>query len=284
MRVWQQVRLGRRVSLGLPLGAALIALTWGLGSPGPAQAEGTGARLALNAQGAGVSCDEASEPSACVVPLAGPFTLAVELIDPPSDGYVAFQSQVSLGGLVWSPRASADENVWPDNTVPVRAPDPPELNAQVVSHGGLTGTSEPFPVSHHEGNVVEMTLTCSAEEESFEVALINYSDATPNGAAYSLADLLPIASKTVDERELDAVGSGTPTTVSVAGLLEINCEEVPPTPTEGPATTATPILPTTGYGGGADRRGGESWLIVGLLVSSAAVLGFSGWRFARRSN
>jgi len=278
-----------RLWLGVPLALALLALAWGMS--GSAAADDAGFRMTLNARGDGVTCDEPSEPTECAVPLAGPFTLAVELFDAPEEGYVALSTQIDFHGLTWVPAGVEAENTWPDNGVPVRSPAAPGFRTQVVAHGGLTGTALPLPVSTHEGSVVEITLACTAETDSFEIALVNF-DPTINllGTSIGLPPPPPegtiVPSKAVGERSLDFMDDGTFTTVPVADVLMINCEEVPPTPTPQPPAqpTATPGatgLPPTGYGGNATGDARLPLLIIGVLVSAAGVLGLSGWRLAR---
>jgi hypothetical protein len=215
----------------------------------------------------------------------------VDFIDPPSGGYVSVSSQVSLGGLAWTPAANADENVWPDNALPVRFPDPADPSAQVLAHGGLTGTSPPFPVSDYEGTVVQFTVSCPTDEDSFELALVNYDPAvSPLGAQYTDPDLTPVPSKSVGERDIDLTGEGTTTTVPVASVLDINCAVVPtattapvgPTPTGGGGVEPTATvggLPSTGTGAGSSS--GTPWPVLGVLTLVAAVLGVAGWQLRR---
>lgn len=292
MNVSRQARVGR-LWLSLPLALVLLALAWGI--PGAARADDTGTRLTLNARGDGVTCDEPSEPTECAVPLAGPFTLAVELFDVPAEGYVALTTQIDFHGLTWVPAATADENTWPDNGLPLRSPEAPGVRTQVVSHGGLTGTALPLPVSTYEGSVVEITLTCVEETASVEIALVNLDLAlSPLGASITLPNPPPegtiMPSKAVGERSLDLAEDGIITTVPVADVLTINCQVVPPTPTptstpqqpaQPTATAGATGLPPTGYGGDATGDARLPLLIVGVLVSAAGVLGLSGWRLAR---
>jgi hypothetical protein len=284
MGILNQVRLGHLSKLGVVLAAAalLVSLAWGFGSGG-ASAEGTGPRLAMSASGTGVSCDDATEATECTVPLSGAFTLSVNMIDPPSGGYIGLSTQMSLGGLRWTPAATADENTWPDNTLPVRSPDPPVATAQVLSHGGLTGTTPPFETSDYEGPVVQVTLNCSADANTFEVALINFDPAvTPLGTQYTLPDMTPVASKDDGERDVDLLGDGNIVTVPITSALDINCEEVPtPTVPAAPVPTATVGgLPSTGTGGSSPSS--TPWPVLGL-VAAATVLGAAGWRLRRGS-
>jgi len=191
----RQDRLARRW-LAIPLALALLALAWGVSSS--AQADDTGLRLTLNARGDGVTCDEPSEPTECIVPLAGNFTLAVELFDVPAEGYIAAGTHVAFPGLTWVPAAVADENVWPDNQLPLRSPEAPLFGTHVLAHGGLTAASEPFPVSHYEGSIAEFTLTCSAETDSFEVVLVNFDPGlNPIGSSITRPDGVTLPSKNV---------------------------------------------------------------------------------------
>lgn len=268
--------------------ALLVFVAWTATSPGSARAAGTGPRLELNASGTGVTCDHPSQPSQCTVPVGAPFKVAVDFLEPPAGGYVAISTQVSFPGLTWTPASSREENVWPDNTLPVRSPDS-AYHVHVVAHGGLTGTSPPFPVSHYAGPVVQFTLTCSAEPGSFEVALVTLDpNVSPLGASYTTPQdiITPVASKTVGQRNVDLENTGTTTTsVPVASLLNINCARVAlatATSTSAPAAaTATPGLPPTGSAGGTSD-GGVAWPLIGGLMAAATLLATAGWQLRRR--
>ena len=269
--------------------ALLGGLGWSYATPGAARAAGTGPRLALNAHGDGVSCDAASQPTACSAPVGGTFTVSVDMIDPPPAGYIAFQAQFVFGDLLWVPGAAAAEAVWPDNRLPVRSPDPPAFGTRHLEYGGLTGTSPPFPVSHYAGPMVETKFKCSPSPASFDVPLIAYSDSTLYGASYTLPDQTVVPAKTARQQNIDLNGDGTPESVPVAEALTINCQVVPPTPTSTQrppqaAATATQGLPSTGSGGvgGANSPSGL-WVAIGSLVATAlTALGVSSLRFSRK--
>jgi hypothetical protein len=288
------LRSGRTVAFALL--TTLVALAaWLVAGSAAVHAVGE-PRMALNARGDGVTCDSA-EPQKCTVPLGGNFTLAVEFLEPPAEGYIAVSTQLSLGGLTYLPGSVEAENVWPDNQLPVRAPTPP---GQIVAHGGLTGLTAPFPVSRHEGSIVELTLQCSPDPDTFTADLITLSGDSPLGASYALPSQETIPAKESGSIELDLNEDGTPEPVPTADSLDINCEDVPPTPTPGPgdgdgtpsdgaAPTATILpeeLPATGAGNGnalnGDGDGVALWLIIGAIsAAAAAILGLLAWRYTQ---
>ena len=99
------------------------------------QADGSGPRMALNLAGDEVSCDAPSEPTSCSVPPGSTFTLSVDVIQPPEPGYVALQTDLYYGGLLYQPQSVEDEFVWPDGALPLRAPADPFGIEGLVSHG-----------------------------------------------------------------------------------------------------------------------------------------------------
>lgn len=288
MSVRLQGGLGRLARLGtfVAAGVLLGALAWSA-TPGTTEAGGD-AIMALNAGGDGVSCDASSAPDECTVPLGGRFTVATELSGPPAEGYIGFQSQIYFGDLTWNAASSDAENVWPDNQLPVRSPAAPQFGTKAVAHGGLTGVTPPFTVSHFAGALAEITLTCSSSPGSHEVLLVALSDTTALGTSYTLLDTTAVSPPVIDERELDLDNNGVVEVAPIADILTINCQVPPPTPTAQPqaqpTATATVVLPPTGYG---SARGGDSlpraWLVVGgLFIFAVAALALSSTRFRQR--
>ena len=292
---------------------AVMLVAFGLAlTSGHTAADGPGPRLALNASGTGVSCDAPSEPTECTVPLEGFFTLAAEVIEAPTAGYIAVQSFIDYGSDFYDPSLAEDEfgpgtcgNVLDDSndgfpdrldTDCVPAPltyhstgDPgeeivwPDLGpsevafrgetaAAMVSHSGLSGLTPPLTVSTYVGPVVELVMSCSAEESTSDVKMLPIDDpfAAGLGTGFAEPDAAQVPSK--------------PST------LTINCAGVAPQvtddePTSAPtATTAPPALPPTGTGGAVDGSGGNAVLLaafVMMLAAAGAGLGFFGWRKAR---
>ena len=316
-----RARSPRRAGYVLPALLAIgTALLW---QSGAVRGQAGEAHLALNATGTGVTCDVPTEPQQCTVPSGGTFTLAVGMVHPPAGGYIAIQTQLYLDGFTWTPGTSEEENVWPDNRLPVRSPNSAGPGVTVVTHGGLTSLSQPFTASHYEGNVVEVHLTCSPQPRTAQVALVAYDQsASPLGTEYSLPDLSIVGATVIGSAEIDVTGDGTANRVPVADILMITCGAAPspqttvealpaytpgaapqpgqtPGVTSAPGTTGTPsaggtprtAVSTTatpgGTGAGKSNGGGNStWIIIVVVVAAVAVLGAGGgywWYIRHRS-
>lgn len=285
MIVVKQVSRGRLLLVSVALLAALM-LAWGHGSS--VLADNTGPRMSFNASGDGVSCDAASEPSACTVPLGGDFTLSVEARGAPA--YVAIGSFVVYDqALKYHPAAMvSEEMVWADaGGLFVRSPDHPNGTEGFVKHGAYTSGTGPFPESTFEGTFLRLKLTCSETPQSLPVQLLSYSPQNANGSGFRLPDeaLTAVPAKVVGQGSYDANRNGTPEPVDLADTLSINCAAVS-TPTAGAteaSATATPRIVSTGTG---DTTGGDSnaglWTMIGVLAAAgAASLGLFGWRQLR---
>ena len=250
------VRVGSRdalTALALVLAlAATFALARQLGG-GPASADTTSAVMSLNVKSPPGVCDGPETPTTCSVQPGGQFTLSVAVTSLPGGSYVAFQSRVFYGDLVYKPLASAgDEIAWPQSAAPVRAPSSPTGGERLIAHGDASSLTPPLPASTHVGNVVEILLTCPPQPQQFTVALLPY-DAQSRllGAGFRLVDaqtggLGPtVPAKTAGQRGLDLDGdAGTPPEIAdVADTLEINCGGTPvagtPTATRTPTSTPT---------------------------------------------
>ena len=133
---------------------------------------------------AGDSVCHSSADVGCDLQIGSDFTLAVDAFAVPENGYVLMQTFIDYGGdLIYNRVGSAeDEIVWPDSALAVRDDSRPGI----ILHGGLTGFLPPLPVSHYEGVLVEISMSCSAEESSTEVRLLPYGDpnALTSGAAF----------------------------------------------------------------------------------------------------
>ena len=276
--------------------------------------------LGLNASGTGVSCDAPTDPHQCDVPVGGPFTLAVQMVDPPSAGYVAIQTQLYLDAFTWTPKPIDEENVWPDNRLPVRSPASPGpgTTTTVVEHGGLTAVSSPLPVSRYAGNLVEVQLACPQEPKAADVALLTYTSNNQLGSSYSLEDGTAVAPPPVGTAEIQTDVTVPAQPVPVSAILMIKCggQQAPPveplpgyqagpgpgqTPgvTSAPGTTGTPsaggtprtAVSTTATPGGtsagnSNGGGSSTWIIIVVVVAAVAVLGAGGgywWYIRHRS-
>ena len=107
--------------------------------------------MALAVKGAG-NCSG----STCTVPLGAAFTLAVEVVTAPSQGYVLAQSYVDFGpDLNYNPSAAPlDEFSWPECT-PASLPVRGQLDDESIISGCLTGILT-RPVSNYVGNYVKL--------------------------------------------------------------------------------------------------------------------------------
>ena len=114
----------------------------------------------------------------CQFPEEAEFTLGVEIVAAPPQGYIFASSYIFFGpNLTYNPAESpADEVVWPDcdpivalrgqlQTIADATADTPaefiDPSDEVVHHGCVTGIFE-TPLSTYVGMLVEISLTCSA--------------------------------------------------------------------------------------------------------------------------
>ena len=311
MGISRQAKPGHVIALSIPLIAIVaVAFVLGWGHASGQSAHADGPRMALNANGTGVSCDDPLEPTECTVPLAGFFTLSVAAVELPAAGYIGFQTFIDYGRdfydpdraeddfappncgdardngndgfidindsdcidqpLTYFPLGATETIVWPDLGSDKIAIQNNEPVGAAVSHGGLTGLLPPLPASTYTGNLVELVMSCSDDESTTEVRLLPLDG--------------PVA-LTFGTGYSDAP-TGSTQSVAKTVPLTINCAgEAPPDGPDGgdeeATATATPTpddaaaLPATGTGGIFDfERGGGSnaglWAIIGGLLAAAA--------------
>jgi len=203
---------------------ALFSIGLVLASTATAGAQAGEPRFALNASGAGVTCDAPSEPTECNAGLGAAFTLSLEVLDPPAAGYIALQTLLYLDGLPWTPASVEEENVWPDNQLPIRSPQSPDTGTVAVGHGGLTGLTEPFPLSHYEGSVVDLRVSCSTSPQTFDPAIIAENPAvSPIGTTLALQVDSMVPAPTIGTADLDLNQEGLTREVPVSRILTIKC-------------------------------------------------------------
>ena len=178
----------------------------------------------------GPTCDAIPDPTECTAGVGQQFTLVVEATGIPGGGYLGFQTEVLLGGLVWKKAAVCQQEVvWPDI-----------LAAGVCIAGNgpggearhFAGPGFPLPLpSAFIGGLVQLTVDCPAPG-SHKVTLT----AVPNSLA-GAAFIDPLAVQVTVKTQPQ---NGNP----VADTLTINCVLPPtPTPTATPTATATPNVP-----------------------------------------
>ena len=237
---------GRYLAFGLVGAFALIAVAFLLvggltvtsatGPPAPEMA------LRINAPAPG-SCagDE------CTLDPGQAFTLSVEIVTAPTEGYIGVQSYIVFGSdLIYKPAAPAVEIIWPDLepaiAVSVCSQSPPctaEGPAGQASHGGLTGLLPPLTESTFTGNYLDLSFNCSASPSQTLVELLPLGDPQTGteGTGFSLPPI------------------GDTQQAAKTNSLTINCGEVAgetatptptgPTATPGPATDTPPPAPPT---------------------------------------
>ncbi len=236
----------RRVLLGLV--TLLVILGVGVESFGPGQATAAsgGPEMRLAVRSGAVCVDEV-----CAVPSGEMFTLAVEVVEGPPDGYVGAQSFVDFGSSLsyHATMALADEILWPecDTAIAVRS----QLSAASVTHGCLSGLSASRPVSFYEGDLVVLAFSCSVEASSTVVRLLPFGDpfAATSGTKF-------------------IVGTGE-TVAAKVGELTVECL-APPTPT--PTPTSTPGPSPSSFVGDANCDGTVNALDAALLLQLGADL------------
>ena len=184
----------------------------------------------------------------CQFPEEAEFTLGVEIVAAPPQGYIFASSYIFFGpNLTYNPAESpADEVVWPDcdpivalrgqiQIISTATDDTPAeviiQSDEVVHHGCITGIFE-TPLSTHAGMLVEISLTCSAGPTRSDTELI----LATHGDPFNFPDEFTMAGTngSLFRDELDAVFP------KLSGLT-IFCGD-PPTPT--PTATITPGGPT----------------------------------------
>ena len=172
------------------------------------------------------------------------FTLGVEIVEAPEQGYIEAASYIFYGSdITYDPaaRSAAEEIVWPecDSAIALRSQIDRTRPAagvggsntdEAVNHGCLTGFFPPLPVSSYVGILLEILLTCSEGPSLSEIELLPVGDPVPgtSGAKF----------KFIDPADINLTGV---TIIPKLSGLTVRCGE-PPTPT--PTATITPGGPT----------------------------------------
>ncbi len=208
-----------------------------------ASAAGGGPEMRLTANGCTADCAFATGES---------FTLAVDIVTAPVNGYVLAQSFIDYGDdLIYDidGQLAETEIVWADldTRIAVRA----SLGAGLVNHGGLSGQIPPLPVSTYTGNFVEIKMTCSTGDTSTQVDLLPLGDlqAFTSGTAFVGGDGVTQVTPKVSGLVIHC-GAGGPldTPTPTAPPTSTPRPTVTPMPTSTPWPTLTP-MPTPTPGG-----------------------------------
>lgn len=237
----------KRTYLGFGLAAvlALVATAFFLADQiQTTSAASGGPEMRLTAQGCDADCTFANDEK---------FTLTVEILTAPTDGYVAAQSFINFGTDITydvTLVATADEVTWEDCEGLTAVRGQIDLVTQLtptdytVNHGCLTGLLPPQPISTFVGSFLEISLTCSAGSSTTEVELLPNGDpvAGTSGAAFSLG-AEPITAKT-SNLMVTCGGAPGPTVPAEPSATPSGPTDTPgPTNTPAPATD-TPVPPT----------------------------------------
>ena len=180
--------------------------------------------------------------SKCTVPLNGAFTLQVNAVVPPAEGYIGIQTEVEYTDLVasggrYKPRATAgDEIVWVDSSAfELRIPAAPTGMEGLINHGASTGTTPPFPISNAVGALVQLDFDCGGTNSSNVLTLVPIGATPPPDA--------PVGYGGPNASGYKGAGVGFPNIPAKATLLTVNCGAAAPTGTP-PPPTSTPPVPT----------------------------------------
>ena len=226
------------LGFGLAAVSALVAVAFFLaGQTQTTSAAGGGPEMLLTANGCAADCTFANDEK---------FTLAVEAIEAPADGYRAVQSFIDYGSdLTYdiSVQSVADDFVWPECEAIVAL----RLQASETSvlHGCLTGLLPPLPTSTFVGNLLELSITCSAANSTTEVQLLPLGDpvALTSGAVF----ITPGGEQVIPKvSNLSVTCGGAPVdTPTPEGPTPTTGPTDTPGPTSTPApATETPVPPT----------------------------------------
>ncbi len=220
---------GRTPLLGMGTFAivAAVILTLPVADRGSttALAASGGVEMGLNVISGGV-CD-APQPTTCDVPFDGNFTVAIDLLEAPADGYWIMQTWLAFPTDLIS---GVGQVVWPDDEtacVDVEG----ACNGANAGNAWNTATTNgiPMPVSTHVGTLVEIDMMCSSAATENKLNLLPYDDpiaGTSGSMLYTPTELVdpklsPLTINCVDPATLtgDTDGDGC------ADIREIGTDE-----------------------------------------------------------
>ena len=157
------------------------------------------------------------EGSTCTLEPGAAFTLSVEIVEAPPEGYIFIGSYVVFGpDLIYKPSEKAlDEFSFPECTlasIALRS----QLDDESVLSGCITGVLV-RPVSNYVGNFLNYAMNCSEGDSTTVVELLPEGDpvALTNGALFKLEDDTPVVPK-VSNIPVVCGSGGDPTATPVA--------------------------------------------------------------------
>lgn len=233
----------------------------------------------------------------CTLLPGEPFTLEVEIVGAPPEGYLLVQTAIEVGfDLVYNPTAAIpDEIFWPDcaETVALRSIFRSYDGVQWpgLLHGCVTGILPPLTFSDYTGTFLQLSFACSEGPSISEVRLLRGGTedtwdepVTTDGASFvndiDLNDPESFVVPKVNDLTIECAVPSTPTpggptltpTPTVTPTLTPTvtatpcdgpCPTAPPTPGGGvstPTSTVTPTptaTPTPTMGGPSQRPCGD---------------------------
>ncbi len=182
--------------------------------------------------------DGACADGKCDIVAGAKFTLAVDIVKKPAEGYILAQSTVAVGEwLEYNPSVDLTaEFVWPDCAISLRGSD----TATFAIHGCLTGLTQPQPKSHYVGTFVLLSVTCSLESSNTLVELIPATQPLASvGALMKKPDFTSVIPDVAD-LTVNCVGPDTPTPGGPDTATPTPSDTPEPSPTPGGPDTATP--------------------------------------------
>ena len=240
------------------MAAVAMLLAWDQPAQERAEAATGGPEMGLSVPLADTTTCPSGTPSGHVCVEAGnSFTLSVQAIGIPANGYQLMQTFVFYGtDLDYKSASIASEIVWPECNISVKSlwdaeGGTTDLGAAVaVSHGCLTGIIPPLPKSNHIGTLVSLSFNCPSTSSSTEVKLLPEGDAiaATNGAQYKDTNNAAVTPK-VSNLFIDCIGptptptrtpTPTPTDTSTPTPTDTPTLTPTPTPTDTPTPTITP--------------------------------------------
>ena len=196
--------------------------------------------------------------SVCQVGLLTKFTLGVEIVEAPPQGYIEAASFIFYGSdITFDPTASRarDEIVWPDcdtatavrgqvdNTRPPPGVGPTNTD-EAVNHGCLSGLLTQ-PISHYVGMFVEISFTCSEGPSLNEIDLlpVGAGDDETSIASSSGSKFKDGQQVTIDPKLSGlTVRCGEPPTATPTATITPGGATLTPLPTPTPSVTPTPTV------------------------------------------
>jgi hypothetical protein len=197
-------------------------------TPTPCQ-PGTCPEMTLNVKSPAGQCDDPTQPTICTLPVGTTFTLSIAASRPPSEGYIAMQTDLLYDTLTYLPAPlKVDEVVWPQAFAGAQRDT---YQAGRVTHGSLSGGS----VSHYAGNIVLLTMRCDQLGTAAVRLLPFVKMLNEAGSSFLLPSSVTVAAQSSDP--------------DFSAKLDINCATLPtftPAATRTPTRTSTPAPTPSG--------------------------------------